>query len=109
MTSGHLAYISPTCGGAVQGNDMTTEQVSKSPVSIKSMFIKKFAEELDVEERHCVILRHIHGLSVGEIAEVLNCSERLVESLLGGVILKLRSRMKEGSLALQRMTPASIN
>ena len=92
-------------GGAVQGNDMTTEQVSKSSSSTKSMFIRKLAQELDVQERHCVILRHIHGLSVREIAEVINGSERLVESLLHGVDLKFRACKKRESPALEQAIP----
>ncbi len=98
MTSGHFACM----GQAVEGNDMTTERVSNSSVSEKSMFIRDFARELDGEERHCVILRHIHGLSVSEIAEVINCSERLVQSLLQGVETKLRESMKQESPAFEQ-------
>ncbi len=91
---------------------MTLERVLEPSVSSRSKFIRKFAEELDVDERHCVILRYLHGLSVSEIAEVVNCSDRLVESLLRGVGARLRDRVQgtveKGSFALEQTTSSSI-
>ena len=97
-------------GFAVQEHDMTIERVTEPSVSSSSKFIRQFAAELDVQERHCVILHYLHGLSVSEIAEVLTCSDRLVESLLQGVKSRLResawSANEEGSSARERMTPS---
>jgi len=87
---------------------MTIERVSTPSVSDRSKFIQEIAEELDAEERHCVILRHIHGLTVGEIAEVLICSERLVESLLRGVERRLQERMQERLAMLECVSSSPV-
>ena len=99
--------IPRTCGIAVQENDMTIERVLEPSVSSRSKFIRKFAEGLDDDERHCVILRYLHGLSVSEIAEVVNCSERLVESLFRGIDLRFRELKKQESSALEQTIPVS--
>ena len=61
----------------------------------KSVRLTKAVESLPEDQREAVRLRHLEGLSLAEMGERLNRSERAVAALLNRGIANLRSRLRD--------------
>jgi RNA polymerase sigma-70 factor (ECF subfamily) len=84
-------YFSPKLGRAL-GQKTTT-----LPVLEEKMFKEALGHELDNldhKHREVFILRHIDGLSIKEIAEVIDINEGTVKSRLFYAIKKLANELK---------------
>ncbi len=65
----------------------------------KSLRLTMAIESLPEDQREAVRLRHLEGLSLAEMSERLNRTERAVAALLNRGISNLRSRLRDDEIA----------